>query len=272
MALRKQPDRRVKKKRKLETPENFDISKRKKPKLEDPENFDIIGTLLCNYGLTGESLARQIFSYMDFSSIERGRFVCKSWNVFLINDKKIWMDILKQTLPYLEFLSSHLPDEDFAATRKTWKDHFDFVQKDEDHCCQKIIQMFKRIQIVQILFQDVIKECPVPVYKVFQKEFIGEKLVGEIQSQIMEKHNNSKLSEYCYSFDFKAPFAWMVGHINHMNVRRDMVSREKENYKYLLESDENLKNLYELLLEESKEGYKLGQKLLLLGLKITLFG
>jgi len=272
MALRKQPDRRVKKKRKLETPENFDINKRKTRKLEDPENFDIIGSLLCNYGLTGENLARKIFSYMDVSSIERGRLVCKSWSIFLINDKKLWMDILKQTLPYLEFLSSHLSDEDFAGARKTWKGHFDFVQKDDDHCCQKIIQMFKRIQIVQILFQDVIKECPVPVYEVFQKEFIGEKLVGEIQSQIMEKHKYAKLPEYCYSFDYKAPFAWMVGHINMMNVRRDAVRREKENNKYLLEIDQNLKNLYELWLEASKEGYKSGQKLLLLGMKITLFG
>ena len=62
MALRKQPDRRVKRKRKLETPKNFDINKRKTRKLEDPENFDIIGSLLCSYGLTGENLARDIFS------------------------------------------------------------------------------------------------------------------------------------------------------------------------------------------------------------------
>ena len=112
MALRKQPDRRVKKKRKLETPKNFDINKRKTRKLEDPENFDIIGSLLCSYGLTGENLARDIFSYMDVSSIEEGRFVCKSWNIFLTNDKKLWMDILRQTLPYLEYLEI-LPMENF---------------------------------------------------------------------------------------------------------------------------------------------------------------
>jgi len=272
MALRKQPDRRVKKKRKLETPENFDIDKRKTRKLEDPENFDIIGSLLCNYGLTGENLAREIFSYMDFSSIEGGHFVCKSWNIFLINDKKLWMNILRQTQPYCEFLSRQLSDEDFAGARKTWKGYFDFVEKDDDHSCHEIVQVFKRIQMVQVLFQDVIQDCPVPVYKVFEREFIGEKLAGEIQSQIMEKHKYPKLSQYYFILDYKAPFAWIVGHITHMKVRRDEVIREKEDNKDLLESDQNLKNLYELWVEASKREYKAGQKLLLLRMKFTLFG
>ena len=61
MALRKQPDRRVKKKRKIEMPENLDITQRK---------HDIVGDLLCNYGMTGENLVRDIFSYMDVSSIQ----------------------------------------------------------------------------------------------------------------------------------------------------------------------------------------------------------
>jgi hypothetical protein len=265
MALRKQPDRRVKKKRKLETPKNFDINKRKTRKLEDPENFDIIGSLLCSYGLTGENLARDIFSYMDVSSIEEGRFVCKSWNIFLTNDKQLWMDILRQTLPYLEFLSSHLSDEDFADGKNIWKGHFDFVGKDDHHCCFKIIQLFKRIQMVQILFQDVIQDCPVPVYEVFQKEFIGEKLAGEIQSQIMEIHKYPKLPGYCYKFDYNAPFAWMLRHITNMKVRLSEVKWDD-----LYESDQNLKNLYELWLKQSKTEYKAGQKLLLLGMEVTL--
>ena len=66
MALRKQPDRRVKKKRKMEMPE---ISKRKREFVE-PRNFDIVGNLLCNYGMTGSNLVRDIFSYMDVSSLQ----------------------------------------------------------------------------------------------------------------------------------------------------------------------------------------------------------
>ena len=69
MALRKQPDRRLKKKRKMEMPENLEISKRKREFVE-PRNFDIVGNLLCNYGMTGSNLVRDIFSYMDISSLQ----------------------------------------------------------------------------------------------------------------------------------------------------------------------------------------------------------
>lgn len=44
MTSRKQPDRQAKKKRKIEMPENLDITKRKR-KLEEPRNFDIVGNL-----------------------------------------------------------------------------------------------------------------------------------------------------------------------------------------------------------------------------------
>ena len=71
MALRKQPDRRVKKKRKLEMQENLDIRQRKQ-KLEESKSFDIVGNLLCYYGMTGENLyiVRDIFSYTNISSIQ----------------------------------------------------------------------------------------------------------------------------------------------------------------------------------------------------------
>ena len=52
-AQRIQPDRQVKKKRKI----------------EEPESFDIVGSFLHNYGMTGENLAHEIFSYLNFSSI-----------------------------------------------------------------------------------------------------------------------------------------------------------------------------------------------------------
>ena len=50
-----------------------------------PENLDIVGNLLSNCGMTGENLVRDIFSYMDVSSIQ-GKFV----RVFL-KDTKILM-------------------------------------------------------------------------------------------------------------------------------------------------------------------------------------
>ena len=90
MAQRIQPERRVKKKRKL----------------EKPKSVDIIGNFLYNYGLTGQNLAHDIFSYLDFPSIQHSHLVCKSWSVFLSNDRILWMTILRQTQPFFEFLSN----------------------------------------------------------------------------------------------------------------------------------------------------------------------
>ena len=67
MALRKQPDRQVK--RKIEMQENFDITKKKR-KMVDSRNFDIVGNLVCNYGMTGNNLVHEIFSYMDETSLK----------------------------------------------------------------------------------------------------------------------------------------------------------------------------------------------------------
>ena len=74
-----------------------------------PNSFDFIEELLSNYGkLTGVFLANQIFSHLDFSSLQQARLVCKSWNFFLIKDRKMWIKILRRTQPYLEYLSNNL--------------------------------------------------------------------------------------------------------------------------------------------------------------------
>ena len=186
MATRKQPDRQVKKKCKLEMSKNLDIRKTKrKLELEETRNFDIIGTLICNYGMTGENLVRQIFSYMDFSSIQGGHLVCKTWNLFLVNDKRLWLDIFKQTHPYFEFVSKQLlSDGNFNSVlpRNILERYFGYVEKSDEYSCREIIQIFKRIQMIHIVLQDVIQDCP--IYEVFQTKFIGKKLAEEIQLQI----------------------------------------------------------------------------------------
>ena len=71
MSERKQPDS-ISKKR---TREMMPKSK--------PRKFDIIGELLSNYGeMTGENISREILSYLDFSTLQQGRLVSKSWNVY----------------------------------------------------------------------------------------------------------------------------------------------------------------------------------------------
>ena len=192
MARRIQPDRQVKKKRKMEV----------------PESFDLVGNLLGNYGLTGEIIAHQIFCSLDFSSIQDSRLVCKSWNIFLSNDRKLWLELLRQTQPFFEFLSSQFRDgfstigfkHQFSSnknsagneTKRNWiKEFFDSIEirsKNDNFSCQKMIQLFRKTHVVHAALQSVIQDCP--VYEVFQKEFIGRQLAEEIQSEIDSAHLN----------------------------------------------------------------------------------
>ena len=226
----------------------MDVQKRKrKLEVEEPRNFDIIGTLVCNYGMTGENLVRKIFSYMDVSSIQEGHLVCKNWNFFLIKDRKLWMDILRQTHPSFEFLTRQLlSDEEYAADAKTkiWKKNFDFIEENDKISCRKIIQLFKRIQMIQVFFQDLIQNCP--VYDFFQKEFIGEKLAGEIQLKIdsvvytfveKEKQPNAKWGNH-----FNLDVARLLEQIADLNVRLE------EEYSWLESASNVLKPAKELLL------------------------
>ena len=216
MALRKQPD--------------LNIANRKR-KLEEPKNFDIVGNILCNYRMTGENLVCDIVSYMNVSSLQGGHLVSKTWNHFLTNDRKLWMDILRQTKSYFEFLSL-LSDEDFAddVKRKFSKEYFDFLEKNEDFCSQNIIKSFKRIQMIHIILQDVIQDCP--VYKVFQKKFISEKLAEEIQLQI-DRAEKGKQSKPVMGLDLEYSFAWLLEAITSLKVRHD-------NEKYLKEKSKDL--------------------------------
>ena len=168
--------------------------------MEESEGFDIVGNLLCIYGMTGEDLAHEMFSYLDFSSIQESRLVSKPWNIFLNNDKKLWLEILRQTQPYIEFLSNQFSSgsPNFAnEMKKIWKEFFECIEiraKNDTFSCQKMIEVFKKIQLVHSAVQDVVHDCP--DYKVFQKEFIGRKQAEEIQSEI----DRARLRRFDQSF------------------------------------------------------------------------
>ena len=91
---RKQPDRKVKRKRKN----------------TEPMEFDMIGILLSNYGMTGENLVREIFFNMNFWSIQQLKLVCKSWNIFINKDQILMLSIVRQAEPKLENLFIKLSD------------------------------------------------------------------------------------------------------------------------------------------------------------------
>ena len=75
--------------------------------MAESNNFDIIDVLLTNYSgdWTGQNITREIFSYLDFQSLKRGRLVCKSWSDFLTYDRGFWMLILERKMSYLPKLS-----------------------------------------------------------------------------------------------------------------------------------------------------------------------
>jgi hypothetical protein len=94
--------------------------------------------------------------------------VCKTWNLFLINDRKLWMGILRQTRPYLELISKQLDKGEetaFESERFFLKSYCDFVERKGDFCSQNIIKIFQRFQMIHIVLQDVIQDSP--DYEVF---------------------------------------------------------------------------------------------------------
>ena len=103
--IRKQPGRLVKRKSK-----NSESTAKSGGSGPESNQFNFIGDLISNYGMTGENVANQIFSQLDFSSLQQGQLVCKSWNRFLANDRNLMLKLLMKTKPYLEYLSKELSD------------------------------------------------------------------------------------------------------------------------------------------------------------------
>ena len=204
--------------------------------------------------------------------------VSKTWNLFLINDRKLWMDILRKTQPYFEFLSKQLlKDEDFTedsddANRNFVKGFFDVLEKREDYCSQNIIKIFKRIQMIHIVFQDGIEDCP--DYQVFQQEFIGNKLAGEIQLQI-ERAEKEKQHDPMPMMDancncFESRFAWLFEKITQIKACRNAFKCQEETNKSWLVIFNRVPNIFEVMLESRAKTLKLRQHQLLLGIRITL--
>jgi hypothetical protein len=179
--------------------------------------------------------------------------VCKTWNLFLVNERKLWMGILRQTRPYFELISKQLIEEEiksFEAERLFFLIYCDFVEisnleKSEDFCSQNIIKIFQRFQMIHIVLQDVIQDSP--DYEVFQKEFIGEKLAGEVQLQIDKAEKEKQQDPKQGHFDFRKSFAWMFNQVTSVIECRQMIENVK---KRKLDYDENI---YEQLLLHRNE-------------------
>ena len=113
----------------------------------------IIGAFLSDYGLTGENIVLQIFSNLDFSSLTKGLLVCKNWKKFLTRDRTLWLKILGQTQPSLEYLSNELSNGD-DDERKVWQEFFDSLKIKEDVKFDKISSLYTKVTTMFFVIQE----------------------------------------------------------------------------------------------------------------------
>ena len=186
MSERKQPDRIAKKR----TNEMM-MAKSK------PRKFDLIGELLSNYG--EPDITREIFSYVDFTTLQQSQLVSKSWNHYLANDKKIWLQAMEKHLPNLIYLTNQLAENE-EENSTWWKEVWISIKKaDEpgtqwyDYSLKEIIQAFKQVQSIF----EILKICLESKQKRFENlkmvdylpqnfndDFVGEKVKKEIRREI----------------------------------------------------------------------------------------
>jgi len=57
--------------------------------LKNSRKIDIIGELVTTKSMTGQRITQKIFSYVDFSTLQRAREVSSVWNSFLSNDRLV---------------------------------------------------------------------------------------------------------------------------------------------------------------------------------------
>ena len=164
-----------------------------------PIKFDLIGELLSNYGeMTGGNIVRQIFSYMDFSTLQQSRLVSQSWNLFLINNKKICLQFLEKHLTNLIYFTNQLAENE-EENSSFWKEFLSRIEKaDNKGSLKEIIQAFKKVQGIfetvktfknnnQKRFANLDMSDYLP--QNFNDDFVGEKVKQEIRRKIKKKEN-----------------------------------------------------------------------------------
>ena len=158
--------------------------------------FDIIGELLENYGdMTGGNIVREIFSYLDFSTLQRGLLVANSWKIFLANDKKIWLNLLKKHLPNLIYFTNKLAENE-EENSTFWKEVWSSIEKEDNIGPKELIDSFKKVQhifeIVKICAKSklvIYNNFHTVDYLPFHDDFVGEKVKKEIRREIKKNEN-----------------------------------------------------------------------------------
>ena len=219
MSERKQPDRNSKKR-------SHEMMAKSKPNYR---KFDLIGELLSNYGMTGGNITREIFSYLDFSTLQRGRLVSKSWNHFLSNDKKIWIQALEKQLPILIYITNQLTENE-EENSTFWKEVWRSIGKEDNIGPKELIDSFKKVQsifeIVKICASS--KFCRGIWYGNRQFHDVGEKVKKVIRREIKKKENPCMVSLQRQMGDLEEGMCVIC--VNRKRKMQDKIMREIKDY------------------------------------------
>jgi len=153
LSLRRiQPDRKVKK-----TIDYYNDSKTNK-KITESKKFDMIGDWTSNYGSTGANLARQIFSHLDFSSLQQGLLVSKCWYHYLTNDYVLWRQMSMKTKPYLENLLLRITNErcvkTYSASSMSFlKKYYECIENQNSIQYQAFIKNFRKVALIMVVLE-----------------------------------------------------------------------------------------------------------------------
>jgi len=194
-ALKKQPEmklRRIQPDRKAKRNEM-----NKTTVLTKSRKFDMVSVFFLNYNM--DHISQKIFSYLDFSSLQQTRLVCKIWCDFLNdqNSTKIWLNLLMETKPYLEILLKKFWEYDEENRGIIPADYQDFINKYfeflENQKKLNYIQMFKlfgKILSIILAFGNGNKDSSgekildFDLYIDLKYHLTGEKLYQEIRMKI----------------------------------------------------------------------------------------
>ena len=211
------------------------------------KKFDIIGELMTNYGdMTGRNIVREIFSYLDFSTLQRGLLVANSWKNFLENDKKIWLDLLEKQVPNLIHFTNKLAENE-EENSTYWKEVWSSIEKEDKIGPKELIDSFKKVQhifeIVKIhanrerkRLENLAENFPHLRhdyhwdYLPYQDDFVGEKVKKEIQREIKKKENPFMVSLQGEMKNLEVALFYTEVPKSWNRPRKDKILREIRNY------------------------------------------
>ena len=194
--------------------------------MAESKNFDIVGDFLSDYGLTGQNIALQILSYLDFSSLQNGLLVCENWNQFLTKDRTLWLKMLGKTQPVLQYLSNELSNGD-EGERKVWQEFFDSLKTKEDIKFDKISRLFTKIMSMFAIIQEWGDENGYEV----EGYYIPENLTDDFFSQSLTAEIRVRYDSF---------FKWIDGRLS--GIEYTKAKKEDLEYDDIMASDSDDEN------------------------------